>query len=420
MSIDVIRVADVTKQFTIHKQKALKDRLLNGLRGRHFDEQFNALDHVDLNVRLGESLGLVGPNGSGKSTLLKVIGGILAPNSGRVLTRGRIAALLELGAGFHPDLSGRENIYLNASVLGLSKAETDKYFDDIVDFSGIPDFIDTQVKFYSSGMYVRLAFAVAVHVDPDILLVDEVLAVGDEPFQQKCMAKIHQFQKEGRTIVFVSHSAGQVADLCDRAIVLENGKIVEDGVPLVALSRLKRDYSQTITANQEGDTGQHSRWKAVLEHIYLTDIPASYHNGEFQIVARPGVTVRVHGEIVTDHLPAGWALRIAIESIMGGTALRCDTANNLHRETPEIAGSLPWMLSLPDLNLGEGDYAVDVTLVDSDGKTIDEVRHAAMLASRTNKRTIGTVYSAAAITFGDEAKAPPGQKSLAQLTDEKN
>src|SRR5205823_7500991 len=159
--------------------------------------------------------GLIGPNGSGKSTLLRIVAGILRPTEGAVVTRGRIAALLELGAGFHPELTGRENVYLNASILGLSRKETESVFDSIVSFAELEDFIDTQVKFYSSGMFVRLGFAVAVHVDPQILLVDEVLAVGDEAFQRKCLDRIQQFQREGRTIVFVTHAADLVRQVCD-------------------------------------------------------------------------------------------------------------------------------------------------------------------------------------------------------------
>lgn len=187
MTSTIIKLDDVSKRFVLHKHKSVKERIVNFGRGRQFQEDFWALRDVDLEVPLGSTLGLVGHNGSGKSTLLKVIGGIIDPSMGTVSRRGRMAALLELGAGFHPDLSGRENVYLNAAILGLNQKEIDRYFDAIVDFSGIEAFIDTQVKFYSSGMYVRLAFAVAVHVDPDLLLVDEVLAVGDEPFQKKCM-----------------------------------------------------------------------------------------------------------------------------------------------------------------------------------------------------------------------------------------
>ena len=239
---DVIRVSDVSKRFVIRKDKSLKERIVNFGRSNKHKDDFWALRDVDFTIKAGSSIGLLGANGSGKSTLLKVIGGIIEPTSGFVERRGRLAALLELGAGFHPDLTGRENVYLNASILGLSKQQTDDYFQSIVDFSEIGEFIDTQVKFYSSGMYVRLAFAIAVHVDPDILLVDEVLAVGDEPFQAKCMAKIREFQQEGRTIVFVSHSAAQIAELCDRVVVLSHGNVVYDGPTEAGISALRESF----------------------------------------------------------------------------------------------------------------------------------------------------------------------------------
>ena len=181
----------VSKRFTVRKDSSLKERVVTlGRAGRRHKHDFWALSDVDLDIHAGTTIGLIGHNGSGKSTLLKVLGGIIQPTTGEVQQRGRVAALLELGAGFHPDLTGRENVFLNASVLGLSREETEAQFDAILEFSGVADFIDTQVKFYSSGMYVRLAFAIAVHTDPDILLVDEVLAVGDERFQKKCLDKI--------------------------------------------------------------------------------------------------------------------------------------------------------------------------------------------------------------------------------------
>lgn len=240
----VIRTKDVSKRFVIRKDKSLKERIVNFGRSKRHKEDFWALRDVGFEITAGSSVGLVGANGSGKSTLLKVIGGIIQPNDGSVERRGRLAALLELGAGFHPDLTGRENVFLNGSILGLSQKQTADYFDSIVDFSEIGDFIDTQVKFYSSGMYVRLAFAIAVHVDPDILLVDEVLSVGDEPFQEKCMAKIREFQAEGRTIVFVSHSAAQVEDLCDRVVVLSHGKVVFDGGTEEGIAALRDSFGQ--------------------------------------------------------------------------------------------------------------------------------------------------------------------------------
>jgi len=238
----VIRVENLIKRFVVHKDKSLKERIVNFGRSKKHKEDFYALQDVSMEITSGETVGLVGHNGSGKSTLLKTLGGILQPTSGVVERRGQLAALLELGAGFHPDLTGRENVYLNGSILGLSNERIAEVFDSIVDFSEISEFIDTQVKFYSSGMYVRLAFAVAIHVDPDILLVDEVLAVGDEPFQRKCMDKIRQFQQEGRTIVIVSHSAEQIRDVCDRVIVLKRGHVIFDGETDAGLQALQESF----------------------------------------------------------------------------------------------------------------------------------------------------------------------------------
>jgi ABC-2 type transport system ATP-binding protein len=220
-----ISVDSVAKRFRLYHERpsSLKERVLR--MRRTSAEEFWALRDISFEVADGETVGLIGANGSGKTTLLKIIGGILRPTSGRVGTRGRIAALLELGAGFHPELTGRENVYLNASILGLSKKETDRRFDDIVAFSELDPFIDNQVKHYSSGMFVRLGFAVAVNVDPEILLIDEVLAVGDERFQRKCIARIRGFQEEGRTIVLVTHAVERVRDICDSAVMLDRGQV---------------------------------------------------------------------------------------------------------------------------------------------------------------------------------------------------
>jgi ABC-2 type transport system ATP-binding protein len=239
---DVVRVHDVSKRFVIRKDKSLKERVVNLRRSNAHKDDFWALRDVDFDIQAGTTIGLCGANGSGKSTLLKTIGGIIQPTSGFVERRGRVAALLELGAGFHPDLTGRENVYLNAAILGLSKQETDRSFDSIVEFSEIGDFIDTQVKFYSSGMYVRLAFAIAVHVEPDILLVDEVLAVGDEPFQRKCLERIEAFQRDGCTIIFVSHSADQIRRICDRVVVLAHGTVVFDGDTEGGIEALRESF----------------------------------------------------------------------------------------------------------------------------------------------------------------------------------
>jgi ABC-2 type transport system ATP-binding protein len=233
-----IEVEGVSKVFKLFRERpsSLKARLISS---RSRAEDFWALRDVTFEVVEGESLGLIGHNGSGKTTLLKVIAGILRPTAGTVRYRGRVAALLELGAGFHPELTGRENVYLNASFLGLSRKDTDRVYEDIVAFAELQDFMDNQVKFFSSGMLVRLGFAVAVHVDPDILLIDEVLAVGDEAFQAKCLGRIRAFQKEGRTIVLVTHALDTVRQVCDRAVMLDHGELYAKGAPLDVVRELR-------------------------------------------------------------------------------------------------------------------------------------------------------------------------------------
>jgi ABC-type polysaccharide/polyol phosphate transport system ATPase subunit len=282
-STAAIRVDGVGKRFRRYAERptSLKERVI---RWRTTSQDFWAVRDVSIEVQEGQTLGLIGPNGSGKTTLLKVIAGILRPNEGTVTTRGRIAALLALGAGFHVELTGRENVYLNASILGLSKAQTARLFDDIVAFAELEEFIDTQVKFYSSGMYVRLGFAVAVHVDPAILLVDEVLAVGDEGFQRKCLDRVAAFQREGRTIVFVTHAVDQVLRVCDRAVMLEHGAIRSAGDPkeVVREFRLvmaKKDLAygwdsgtkeiEIVSASVFGADGQGREWYAPGDELTI-------------------------------------------------------------------------------------------------------------------------------------------------------
>ena len=233
-----IEVEGVSKRFRLFRDKpsSLKQRLLSG---HTRSEDFWALREVSFSVEPGTSVGLIGHNGSGKTTLLKCIAGILRPTEGLIRYGGRVAALLELGAGFHPELTGKENVYLNASFLGRSRKQTDAVYDDIVAFAELEDFMENQVKFYSSGMLVRLGFAVAVHVDPDILLVDEVLAVGDEAFQAKCLDKVQAFQDEGRTIVLVTHALDTVVAVCERAVMLERGRVHAQGVPVDVVTEMR-------------------------------------------------------------------------------------------------------------------------------------------------------------------------------------
>jgi ABC-2 type transport system ATP-binding protein len=226
-----IEIEGVSKHFRLYREKpdSLKERVIK--LGRTPHEEFWALRDIDLHVDRGETVGLLGANGSGKSTLLKCVAGILRPTTGRIRKVGRTAALLELGAGFHADLTGRENVYLNGSILGLSRTDIAKIFDEIVAFAELESFIDNQVKHYSSGMAARLGFAVAVNVEPEVLLIDEVLAVGDEAFQRKCLDRIKQFQREGRTILLVTHNADLVRQICARAAVLDHGELVIVGAP---------------------------------------------------------------------------------------------------------------------------------------------------------------------------------------------
>jgi len=253
VSTPAIEVVDVSKRFRLYREKptSLKQRLLSS---RTRAEDFWALTDVSFEVAQGDTLGLIGHNGSGKTTMLKVIAGILRPTKGVVRERGRIAGLLELGAGFHPELTGRENVYLNASFLGLSRADTDGVYDDIVAFAELEEFMDTAVKFYSSGMLVRLGFAVAVNVEPEIILIDEVLAVGDEAFQARCIDKVRAFQRDGRTIVFVTHALDQVRSLCDHAVMLDHGRVHATGSPddVVREMRLTILHHDLEFAREEG------------------------------------------------------------------------------------------------------------------------------------------------------------------------
>ncbi len=251
---NVIEVDNISKSFKIHHERhqTLKERLLHPKSGT--TELFSALNNVNFSIAEGETVGIVGHNGSGKSTLLKCICGVLQPSSGEIRLRGSLAALLELGAGFQGELSGRDNVYLYGAMLGFSRKMVDRIFDEVVAFSEIEQFIDTQVKFYSSGMYVRLAFAVAVSVSPDILVVDEVLAVGDERFQQKCIDRIKKFQEEGRSILLVTHNADQVRSLCDRAIVLDSGVMIADGQASEALRVFREHQLEDAQANDVAGT----------------------------------------------------------------------------------------------------------------------------------------------------------------------
>ncbi|WP_420450872.1 ABC transporter ATP-binding protein [Ilumatobacter sp.] len=250
-----LSVDDVSKTFRVHQERAnsLKQFVATGGRNRY--EEFYALRDVSLRVRVGEALGIIGHNGSGKSTLLKCMAQILRPNAGSITVNKRMAALLELGAGFHPELSGRDNVFLNAAILGMARREIEARFDEIVEFSGLEQFIDSPVKTYSSGMYVRLAFAVAINVDPELLLIDEILAVGDVTFQQRCMEKFVDLRNQNRTLVLVTHDTGNVRHFCDRAIWIDHGRVRAEGKPGDVID----EYTETMLGTGRRAEGEPAR-----------------------------------------------------------------------------------------------------------------------------------------------------------------
>ena len=248
-----IEIEHVSKLFHKQYQRTIKQKALARMRGQKTQDSFWALDDVSFTVQQGEAIGLMGLNGSGKSTLLKHVMGVMRPTSGTVRTRGRISGLIATGAGFHPQMTGRENIYMNAAILGMTEAETDAKFEGIADFAQVDDFMDTPVGNYSSGMFARLGFSVAVHVDCDVFIADEVLAVGDQPFKKKCMKKMEEIRDSGVTLFYVSHAAQSVRKMCTRVIVLEKGVVGFDGDVDEGIKFLHYDNDDDLDVDEEQD-----------------------------------------------------------------------------------------------------------------------------------------------------------------------
>ncbi len=378
----VIEVRGVTKQFTIHHERhqSLKERVLHPRSGS--TELFNALRKVSFDVGVGETVGIVGHNGSGKSTLLKCICGVLKPTEGQIRLRGSLAALLELGAGFQPELSGRDNVYLYGAMLGLSRRTVDAVFDEIVEFSEIAPFIDTQVKFYSSGMYVRLAFAVAVNVDPDILVVDEVLAVGDERFQAKCVDRIQHFQREGRTILLVTHNADQVRALCDRAIVLDGGDLVADGPTHESL----RVFRERLL----DDAAEHDPEK-LLGTIQIESVTTP--SGSFEVRSGAGAQLEV-----TVSSRGAFSGNFVVE-VFTRAGLLVSRSDAQGAPVNLVPGANRVAVDLPRLPLLDGVYDVNLGVVDALGHTVVAWREgAASLQVIYDGRESGIVALGAAVT----------------------
>jgi ABC-type polysaccharide/polyol phosphate transport system ATPase subunit len=364
-------VEGVSKRFRVYHERnqTLKSAVLR--RGRARYEEFWALRDVDLEVPVGTTFGLIGHNGSGKSTLLKCMARILRPDTGRIAVTGSMSALLELGAGFHPELSGRENVYLNGSILGLSRKELDKRFDRIVDFAGLERFIDTPVKNYSSGMYVRLGFSIAINVEPDVLLVDEVLAVGDEAFQQRCTEKFADLKYEGKTVVLVSHALDSVRQLCDRAAWLEQGVLKDVGTP----GDLIDEYVGGQRAERSTVETGGSRWGeggALIEKVELLRA-----DGTPTTVARTGdpVLVRLHYTSTVRLEQPVFALEVHHSSGVQVSAPNTWEARQVPDVLPE-AGVVE--LRIDRLMLVPGVYHLSASVGDPYGRAIQDYRHHAL------------------------------------------
>jgi ABC-2 type transport system ATP-binding protein len=411
-----VEVRDVSKQFRLYHEHytSLKERVIHF--GRIPYEPFMALHDIDFDVEQGTTIGLLGHNGSGKSTLLKCIAGILQPSTGEIRTHGRLAALLELGAGFNPELTGRENVFMNASILGFSKKDTYRIFDEIVAFAELEKFIDMQVRHYSSGMYIRLGFAVAVNVDPDILLIDEVLAVGDESFQRKCLDRVKRFQREGRTIVFVTHAPDLVRRICDRAIVIDHGQMVADAPPGEAVRTFREtllrsglseptiEAAEAVEAAAEpSDLLTHGARMAASanKRVQITNVAIEHPGslvGRSALLPDEAMTIRVSyfAPEPTDDLLFG----IAIHN-EDGTEIFGINTEIMGVKVPVADGAGEMALEFEHIPLLDGTYLVTLAIQSSDEGTVYDWREQQYQFSVMNPaRTAGLVSLPLNVRFG--------------------
>ncbi|HEV3217964.1 MAG TPA: ABC transporter ATP-binding protein [Vicinamibacterales bacterium] len=408
-AIELVNVTKVYRRYGRRKQFAtLKSALLKGslIQDLQPDETFPALQGVSFEVAAGKTYGIIGRNGSGKSTALKLVAGITKPTSGTVTVRGRISALIELGAGFHPEISGRENVFINGIMLGLSKREVARRFDEIVAFAELQQFIDAPVKTYSSGMYMRLGFAVAIHVDPDVLLVDEVLAVGDEGFTHKCLDKFGEFKRRGKTILLVTHSLGLVERLCDEALWLDRGNVRSAGDPKRVVGAYLTDVEhseekelaaedakmtdetsaaassgQAAPGGVEGASGagapgsaedmaraDEGRWGS--REIEITDVTLKGQDGQGSHVFQSGERIAVHLHVRAHQPTNDFVFGIGLYSAEGVTCYGTNTdMENFQAE--EITGDGEVTFTIDSLDLVEGTYKLDVAVHKRDGYPYD-------------------------------------------------
>ncbi len=345
------------------------------------DDVLWAVKDINFEITTGERIGIVGRNGAGKSTLLKILSRITEPTAGRVVTRGRVSSLLEVGTGFHPELTGRENVYLNGAVLGMSRAEISRKFDEIVDFSGVDKFLETPVKRYSSGMVVRLAFSVAAHLEPEILLVDEVLAVGDAEFQRKCLGKMESVTSAGRTVLFVSHNLSAVRRLCPRSLLLERGKLVEDASSDTVIAKYmgqgRPDSFQTSWESRDGPGGDEVRLRSVSLHeadgraTYDVNIEQQHDLKIVYSTFAPNLRFRVMARFYNEF----------------GFAFPTIEPTEQHRDD---AGIYESCVTIPANLLSEGEYTVGITIYTSSGATTHYVRTEDVISFHVFDPVLGT------------------------------
>ncbi len=396
-----VSVRGVSKRFKLGHARfpSLKERVIHF--GSAPTDDFWALaeEGLDLEVPEGTTLGLLGHNGSGKSTLLKCIAGILRPTHGEIVTRGRLAALLELGAGFQPELTGRENVFLNGSILGMSRRDLSRRFEDIVAFAELDQFIDTQVRFYSSGMYVRLGFAIAVNVEPDILLVDEVLAVGDEAFQRKCLDRVAEFQRDGRTIVVVSHSPELVRRICQSAAVLDHGHMVASGDPQEAVQVFREHLRMTPPRPRPGEP------PPVDNRVRVTEVEFRHPGQPARAYLEPGEPLEVRAHFEVDAPVHDPVFTIMIYDSDGKLLHGSSTASE-STPTGELDGPGEIVFAFEQIPLLDGEYAVTLCVTSDDGAYIyDWHEQRYRFEVRDPKRSFGSVEFPVQI-YVDKRSAP--------------
>lgn len=365
-SRNAIEVRNMSKYFKVEYDKAntLKDKLLHW--NRHNVERHQVLNNINLNIRRGETVALIGTNGSGKSTLLKLMTKIIFPNTGSITTNGKLTSLLELGAGFHQDFTGRENIYFNASIFGLTRKDIEARIDDIIEFSELGTFIDNPVRTYSSGMYMRLAFSVAINVDADILLIDEILAVGDQHFQDKCYKKLEELKNSGKTIVIVTHSLDVVKKLCHRAIWIYKGEVRLDGDPVYVideyLDQVAKDHKEERKKAIESGKGK-GRASITIDHPR-----------DFSRIELSGDKIKFDGWAITDDENAKLIIQLDDEPVEYDLSLRRDVYE-VYKEI--YAGfidenKIGWIFYKDKKEIGVGEHKLTVKYVDSNGDVLDE------------------------------------------------